>query len=216
MQQRHRECLFGEIINGEMQLNPMGEIAQAEWIKTEQMRPNIQLHESIIMPNHIHGIIQIIHPNPVGARATRPLPHASISTTQPIANIQSTDRNAIAHHTRAEMISTDTGVAEINAIVDVDANMNAIVDMDAIVDMNAIADHVGIGRVQRAPTVGDVVRGYKSSVTKRINELRNTPGLPVWQRDYHEHIIRNETAYLNIAEYIQDNSTRWQQDTYHV
>jgi putative transposase len=187
---QNRECLFGEIISGQMRLNPMGEIAQAEWIKTEQMRPNIQLHDSIVMPNHIHGIIQITHPTPVGARCTRP-PHASTTpATQPIANIRPTDGNAIAHHTGAD---TDMGVA----------------------DRDAIADHTGLGRVQRAPTIGDVVRGYKSSVTRRINEIRNMSGVPVWQRNYHEHIIRTETAYLNIAEYIQDNPTRWQNDTYH-
>jgi REP element-mobilizing transposase RayT len=116
---QNRECLFGEITNGEMQLNPMGEIAQAEWIKTGQMRPNIQLHESIIMPNHIHGIIQITHPDPVGARCTRPLPHASTTPTpQPIANIRPTDENTIAHHTGADRVSTDTGVADMNAIDD--------------------------------------------------------------------------------------------------
>ncbi|XGB43144.1 MAG: hypothetical protein LVS60_04980 [Nodosilinea sp. LVE1205-7] len=69
--------------------------------------------------------------------------------------------------------------------------------------------------VQRAPTVGDIVRGYKSAVTKHVNALRNTPGLPVWQRNYHEHIIRNETAYLKIAEYTRTNPQRWQEDTYH-
>jgi putative transposase len=183
---QNRECLFGDIANGKMQLNPMGEIAHAEWIKTEQMRPNIQLHESIVMPNHIHGIIQITHPV-VGARCTRP-PHTS--TPQPIANIRPTDGNAIAHHTGT---GTDMGVA----------------------DRNAIADHTGLGRVQRAPTIGDMVRGYKSSVTRRINEIRNMSGVPVWQRNYHEHIIRTETAYFNIAEYIQTNPQRWQEDTCH-
>jgi len=72
------------------------------------------------------------------------------------------------------------------------------------------------GRVQRAPTVGDVVRGYKSAVTKRINQLRNASIPPVWQRNYYEHIIRNEEAYLKIAEYIQTNPQRWDEDTYHV
>jgi hypothetical protein len=68
---------------------------------------------------------------------------------------------------------------------------------------------------QRAPTVGDIVRGYKSAVTKRINEIRNISGVPVWQRNYHEHIIRNEIAYLRISEYIQANPRRWQDDNYH-
>ncbi len=72
------------------------------------------------------------------------------------------------------------------------------------------------GRVQRAPTIGDVVRGYKSAVTKRINQLRNPPFAPVWQRNYYEQIIRDEAAYLKIAEYIQTNPQRWQEDIYYV
>ncbi len=72
------------------------------------------------------------------------------------------------------------------------------------------------GLVQRSPTVGDVVRGYKSAVTKRINELRDVCGTPIWQRNYHEHVIRNETAYLKISEYVQTNPQRWQEDTYHI
>ena len=56
---QNREHLFGEIKNRKMILNPFGEIAQEEWIKSIEIRKNISLHEYIIMPNHIHGIIQI-------------------------------------------------------------------------------------------------------------------------------------------------------------
>jgi len=55
------------------------------------------------------------------------------------------------------------------------------------------------------PTVGTIptiVRSFKSAVTKRINARRGTPGLPVWQRNYWEHIIRNEEACNAIAAYI--------------
>ena len=41
-------------------------------------------------------------------------------------------------------------------------------------------------------TVGSMIRGFKSSVTKRINKYRNTPTRYVWQRNYYEHIIRDE------------------------
>jgi putative transposase len=51
--------LFGAIANGEMILSPSGQIAHQEWFKTAQIRPEIQLHEFIVMPNHIHGIIEI-------------------------------------------------------------------------------------------------------------------------------------------------------------
>ena len=72
------------------------------------------------------------------------------------------------------------------------------------------------GRVQRAPTLGDVMRGYKSAVTKGIRGLKGLSSMQIWQRNYYEHIIRNETAYFKIAEYIQTNPQRWLEDTYHV
>lgn len=51
-----------------MCLNDAGRLAHEEWEKTGAMRESIELHEFIVMPNHIHGIIEII----VGARRTRP------------------------------------------------------------------------------------------------------------------------------------------------
>jgi putative transposase len=54
-----RAFLFGEVVNGEMKLNAFGEIAWQEWQATEKIRDNAVLHEFIVMPNHIHGIIEI-------------------------------------------------------------------------------------------------------------------------------------------------------------
>jgi putative transposase len=56
-----RECLFGEIVNGEMRLNALGRIAREEWFKTAALRPYLELREDefVVMPNHIHGIIWI-------------------------------------------------------------------------------------------------------------------------------------------------------------
>ena len=61
-------------------------------------------------------------------------------------------------------------------------------------------------------TVGAIVRGFKSAVTKQINIQRGTPGQPVWQRNYWEHIIRDEHSYVNIANYIHNNPATWQAD----
>ncbi|MBA4318241.1 MAG: transposase [Flavobacterium sp.] len=48
---------FGKIINGEMILNNLGRIVETEWKKTMLLRPNVELDNFIIMPNHLHGII---------------------------------------------------------------------------------------------------------------------------------------------------------------
>ncbi len=54
-----RKCLFGEIIDGKMNLNEYGEIVKNEWIKSSEIRQEIELDEWIIMPNHFHAIIFI-------------------------------------------------------------------------------------------------------------------------------------------------------------
>ena len=61
-------------------------------------------------------------------------------------------------------------------------------------------------------TIGAIVRGFKSAVAKQINLLRNTPGLPVWQRNYYEHIIRDEKELSRLRGYIINNPLQWQLD----
>lgn len=61
-------------------------------------------------------------------------------------------------------------------------------------------------------TIGAIVRGFKSAATKRINQLRNTPRFPVWQRSYWEHVIRDGDDLMRINEYIVNNVLQWQYD----
>jgi len=58
---KNRENFFGEIVNEEMNLSGIGEIVWNEWIKTPEIRPdmNLQMVEFVVMPNHVHGIIFI-------------------------------------------------------------------------------------------------------------------------------------------------------------
>ena len=52
-----KRCLFGTVRDDEVHLNHLGEIVQAEWLKTAQLRPEVKLREFTIMPNHIHVLI---------------------------------------------------------------------------------------------------------------------------------------------------------------
>jgi putative transposase len=54
-----------------------------------------------------------------------------------------------------------------------------------------------------------MIAGFKSVTIKRINELRKTPGAWVWQRNYFEHIIRDEQSMLRIRQYIRNNPAKW-------
>ena len=66
--------------------------------------------------------------------------------------------------------------------------------------------------VLRSPskTVGSIVRGFKIGVTKWVRA--NMDVRDVWQRNYYEHIIRNEAALNRVHQYIMDNPARWAED----
>lgn len=63
-----------------------------------------------------------------------------------------------------------------------------------------------------ARSLGSFIAGFKSASTKRINQLRGTPGLPVWQRNYYERVIRNERELEAVRSYIAGNPAAWADD----
>ena len=160
-----RKWLFGQVQHGAMELNHFGEIADAEWLKTAEIRNNVELLEYVIMPNHIHGIIllnDLENDNRRGTmhRAPTTTPHRAPTTTPHRAPTY-------------EQFGKPT-----------------------------------------PNTIPTIIRGYKSSVTKQINDLRNVSGAPVWQRNYYEHIIRDENALNRICAYIQTNPVKWKDERY--
>lgn len=152
-----RECLFGDVVNGNVILNEYGKCVQFTWNDLPNHNPDILLDAFVIMPNHIHGII-IINPNTVGA-GSKPAP-------KPAQN----------KNTRAGYEPALTGKRALN----------------------------------------EIVRQFKTFSAKRINVLRKSVGVPLWQRNYYEHIIRNETELNKIREYVIYNPQNWETDENNV
>lgn len=142
----NRECIFGEIVDGEMQPNQFCEIVLKWWNDLPKYYSPVELHDFVVMPNHMHGIIAITD---VGAGSPRPM-----ASRRPIQ-----------------------------------------------------------GRGNPAPTptrtLGQLVGYFKFQITKEINQIRDTKYAKVLQRDYFEHIIRNEREWNAIAKYIYDNPANW-------
>ncbi len=70
-----------------------------------------------------------------------------------------------------------------------------------------------------APTVSDIVGAYKSLVSNGclgIYKSKNETMGKLWQRNYYEHIIRNEQSYQNISNYILNNPAKWQEDKFYA
>ena len=76
-------------------------------------------------------------------------------------------------------------------------------------------DLVGAG-LKPAPTqrhgLPEIVRAFKTFSARRINALQGTAGTALWQRNYYEHVIRNEGELDRIRQYIADNPARWHED----
>ena len=64
-----RECLFGNIVHGDMKLNNIGLIVKDEWVKTAEIRNNIELDRWVVMPDHFHGIIVVSNGRGTARRA---------------------------------------------------------------------------------------------------------------------------------------------------
>ena len=123
-----REHLFGEIVNGTMELNKLGNVAQSHWQQPLQHHSNIIMDESIVMPNHLHGII---------------------------------------------ILESSTGSTK---------------------------------------SISEIIRGFKTFSAKAINKKRGLRGVPVWQRNYYDRIIRNELELDRVRQYIINNPQNWDAD----
>jgi len=129
-----RECLFGEIVDGEMIMNETGRIVLAAWTDLPNHYKHIILDEYVVMPNHFHGIIDIVR---VGLK---PAP------------------------------------------------------------------------TEKQHALSEIIRGFKTFSSRRINVFRNKPGCSVWQRNYYERVIRNENELSRAREYVVNNSLKWELD----
>jgi len=122
-----RECLFGEIVDGEMVLNEYGQMVRDEWAKTASIRREITLDEYVIMPNHFHRILVIVDgrgDRPVARTETQsgPMPRSigafvagfKSAVTQRINTKRQTPRQPVWHRNYYEHIIRND--SELNGI----------------------------------------------------------------------------------------------------
>ena len=89
------------------------------------------------------------------------------------------------------------------------------------VDQNNIEKGQPQGIAPTGKTIGDIIGGFKSNVTvEYIRGVKSFDWHPfnnrLWQRNYYEHIIRNEESYYKIVDYIRNNPSNWNKDQFYV
>ena len=208
---QNRECLFGEIKNDEMILNDAGRMVEKWYRKTHDKFPDIICHEMIIMPNHFHCIWENIGAS-VGAHpCVRPDP--CVRLVEPNIKPVFGNNNCIVDEGGHE--NGDGHANEGGHFIKEGAHTGAPLRMD---DMN-LGGHVGPPLRQRTQ-LSAVVQWFKTMSTNEyilgVNELGWPPfDRKLWQRNYYEHIIRDDVSLLNIAYYIENNPAHWQEDDFY-
>jgi putative transposase len=156
-----RECLFGEVADGGMRLNHIGEVVQAIWTGLPKRFSNVMMDEYMVMPNHFHGII--------------------VTVGAPLA--------ASGFESKSE----NQGGAEQGAA-------------------SGAGHFAEQGAASSAPTIGKIIRAFKSISAVNVNRLLDRQGVPVWQRNYYDRIIRDEGELNAVRKYILDNPIKWGED----
>ena len=82
-----------------------------------------------------------------------------------------------------------------------------------IIINNNYYNFVGAG-LRPARKLSEIVRVLKSFSSREINKYLNTSGQSFWQRNYHEHVIRNDNDLYDTRKYIDDNPVKWDSDEY--
>ena len=178
-------------------LNDAGKMVKSEWLKLPERFPNIVLHEYIVMPNHFHAILEIVpatNPDDVGA---------TLVVAQNVVAQNVGAQNTDAHEKGQPQGIAPTTAAPVRA---------SIVGAQNVVAQNTVAP---------TKTVGDMVGAFQSIVT--VNYIRGVKTLnwtpfngKLWQRNYWEHIIRDEQSYQTISDYIITNPVNWVHDKFFI
>jgi len=174
-------CLFGDVADGEMRLNDAGRMVHAVWDALPLHYPGIGIDAFVVMPNHVHGIVGAAPcGRPDSGQAQGPAP---------------------------------TGCGDLDGRGQ--ARGPAPTDCG---DLDGLGQARGPARTggDRARVLGlaDVIHRFKTLTTHRYIQGVKEQDWPafdrrLWQRNYYEHIIRNDESLNRITDYIMDNPVQW-------
>jgi len=231
---RDKEHFFGEIKKGGMILNDIGKIAHQFWQEIPQHFLFVNLDQFVIMPNHVHGIIEILK-NPVETQfiASKTNITAKTNITSKTINVSETN---IDHEIQAT-IMRQGGISDQNAVTcrdalkcrdtsiyrDTSTYRDAIIYRDAIAYRDALkcvstennkkqlGGVTGLKNPSLNPdSLSNIIKWYKGRCAFEIGKQ-----FPIgfhWQSRFYDHVIRNDETLNKIREYISKNPEMWECD----
>ena len=180
-----RACLFGEVVDGDMQVNDAGRMVSEAWHALPDRFPAIDLDAFVIMPNHIHGVVMITN-------------DAMIVDDNNVVGAGLVPAHAVvpAH----DVVLSDDG-----SIVGTSDHDVVPVNTRATTRVAPTLGHV-IGVYKSVVTV-QYVRAVNTHGWPRFQKR-------LWQRNYYEHVMRSAESLNRIRQYILNNPRDWYEDRY--
>jgi REP element-mobilizing transposase RayT len=219
----NRARLFGAVRRGRMILNVLGRIVAAEWQQSEEIRDRVHLDAFVVMPNHLHGIV-VFADSDVEA-PTCPRGYRVFGATGRAEGPSDDSNSETASHGGSdgppgESNSTNPSVGGATEPTGPSNSEKASTGGSTLGgesgnrgEMNGDDEPDDDRPTGPAPqSLGSFVAGFKSAATKRINQRRGTPGAAVWQRNYHDRIIRTERHWRAARRYVRRNPAEWSGD----
>ncbi|SDM66627.1 transposase [Acetanaerobacterium elongatum] len=136
---------------------------------------------------------------PVGANCVRPQSTQITNSTFLLSDIGNIIKNEI------DKLSAIYPNANVDKYVIMPNHVHMIINLSC----SEKAWEETRGRTQFAPTISRIIKQFKGSITKQI-------GFSIWQKSFHDHIIRDEQEYKAVSDYIDQNPQKWQEDCYFV
>ena len=193
---QNREYLFGSIEGDKMILNENGQIVENELLKSIKIRKNWFFHNWIVMPNHIHLLIEIQN-NEVSSEMNNvhtQIERSHIVETHSSASTSGTSTTDIAANNSTNNVTT---VAKTHCSASLQNNHE-----------NNYANKYGYELSRKPNSISSFVAIFKSVTTKQINGSAS-----IWQSNYHDHIVRNYKRFETIYNYIKTNPSSWATDS---
>ncbi len=206
---KNRAHLYGEIKDQKMILNDAGIMIDKWYWKLEEKYDDIRCREMIIMPNHFHCIIENTGTPIAGSVDAAAVDAAAVPAPAVCPPPVRADPRVCPPPETGGILDindpTPNGLLNNNSLDDLD-------DLDDLDHLGILGEHVGspLPRVLqwfKTMTTNEYIRGVKTLGWQRFDGK-------MWQRNYWEHIIRDEQSYKRIAKYIIDNPKNWKGDKF--
>ncbi|REG97896.1 transposase [Flavobacterium aquicola] len=224
---KNRESIFGDILDMKMILNDNGKIIKNELLKSIQIRDRWFFHNWVIMPNHIHLLIEIVSTNAMDSQndntdnsvETHVETHCSASLRTQRSPLNEPTKKILPDYTDIEIvksfISYDAYLSYIKSIDDLKTNNVVETHCSASLRASLPPNQSKINSLSRKPdSISSFVAIFKSITTKQINRLTESNNCDsIWQSNYHDHIVKDYNSFDKIYYYIKNNPKNWDTDS---